>query len=38
MAGAPIDYRAETLINHRGLVVSNGLTHVRILARLRAVS
>ncbi len=38
MMGAPIDYRAETLANERGLVASNGLTHEAILARLRAVS
>jgi len=38
VTGAPIDYRAETLVNSRGLVVSNGLTHEAILARLRAVS
>jgi len=35
VTGAPIDYRAETLANERGLVVSNGLTHEAILARLR---
>jgi 3'(2'), 5'-bisphosphate nucleotidase len=38
VTGAPIDYRAETLANERGLVVSNGLTHEAILARLCAMS
>jgi 3'(2'), 5'-bisphosphate nucleotidase len=38
VTGTPIDYRAKTLANERGLVVSNGLTHEAILARLRAVS
>jgi 3'(2'), 5'-bisphosphate nucleotidase len=32
--GAPIDYRGASLTNERGLVVSNGLTHEAILARL----
>jgi len=36
--GTPIDYRAETLANERGLVVSNGLTHEEILVRLRRMS
>jgi 3'(2'), 5'-bisphosphate nucleotidase len=34
VAGAPIDYRGPTLANERGLVVSNGLTHAAILAKL----
>jgi len=33
--GDPIDYRAESLANDRGLVASNGLVHDAILARLR---
>lgn len=32
--GAPIDYRADTLVNERGLVISNGLLHEAILAKL----
>jgi 3'(2'), 5'-bisphosphate nucleotidase len=36
-SGAPIDYRGETLVNERGLVVSNGRTHAVILARLSTV-
>jgi 3'(2'), 5'-bisphosphate nucleotidase len=34
-AGAPIDYRARTLANERGLVVSNGRVHDAIVTRLR---
>jgi 3'(2'), 5'-bisphosphate nucleotidase len=34
VTGAPIDYRGPTLANERGLVVSNGLTHEAILAKL----
>jgi 3'(2'), 5'-bisphosphate nucleotidase len=34
VAGAPIDYRGESLVCERGLVASNGLTHEAILARL----
>jgi len=33
--GDPIDYRAQSLANDRGLVASNGLVHDAILARLR---
>jgi 3'(2'), 5'-bisphosphate nucleotidase len=36
LTGAPIDYRADTLVNERGLIVSNGLVHEAILARLSA--
>lgn len=36
LAGAPLDYRSPSLANERGLVVSNGLTHAAILARLGA--
>ena len=36
-AGAPIDYRGESLVCERGLVASNGLTHEAILARLAQV-
>jgi len=34
LAGAPIDYRGSSLANERGLVVSNGLMHDAVLARL----
>lgn len=34
--GAPIDYRADTLVNERGLIVSNDLVHQTILDRLSA--
>lgn len=34
LTGAPIDYRGPTLANERGLVVSNGLLHEAILAKL----
>jgi len=34
VTGASIDYRGPTLANERGLVVSNGLTHEAILAKL----
>jgi 3'(2'), 5'-bisphosphate nucleotidase len=34
VAGAPIDYRGESLVCERGLVASNSLTHEAILARL----
>jgi 3'(2'), 5'-bisphosphate nucleotidase len=34
IAGAPIDYRGESLVCERGLVASNGLTHEAILTRL----
>jgi 3'(2'), 5'-bisphosphate nucleotidase len=34
LTGARIDYRGSTLANERGLVVSNGLTHAAILAKL----
>jgi 3'(2'), 5'-bisphosphate nucleotidase len=34
VTGAPIDYRGPGLANERGLVVSNGLTHAAILAKL----
>jgi 3'(2'), 5'-bisphosphate nucleotidase len=37
VTGAPIDYRARTLVNQRGLVVSNGALHEAILGRLAAV-
>lgn len=37
VAGAPIDYRADSLTCQRGLVASNGLTHEAILARLAQV-
>jgi 3'(2'), 5'-bisphosphate nucleotidase len=33
-AGAPIDYRAASLANARGLVASNGLVHAAIVERL----
>jgi 3'(2'), 5'-bisphosphate nucleotidase len=33
--GAPIDYRGPDLANRRGLIVTNGLVHDAILARLR---
>lgn len=36
VTGAPIDYRADTLVNDRGLIVSNGLVHEAILERLSA--
>jgi 3'(2'), 5'-bisphosphate nucleotidase len=36
VAGAPVDYRARTLANERGLVVSNGRVHEAILASLAA--
>jgi 3'-phosphoadenosine 5'-phosphosulfate (PAPS) 3'-phosphatase len=35
VGGVRIDYRAKSLVCERGLVVSNGLTHEAILARLR---
>jgi 3'(2'), 5'-bisphosphate nucleotidase len=34
VTGAAIDYRGPTLANERGLVVSNGLVHEAILARI----
>jgi 3'(2'), 5'-bisphosphate nucleotidase len=34
VTGAPIDYRGSSLANERGLVVSNGLVHETVLARL----
>jgi 3'-phosphoadenosine 5'-phosphosulfate (PAPS) 3'-phosphatase len=34
VGGAPIDYRARTLANERGLVVSNGHLHEAIVAGL----
>jgi 3'(2'), 5'-bisphosphate nucleotidase len=37
VAGAPIDYRGESLVCARGLVASNGLVHEAILARLTQV-
>ncbi|HTQ06642.1 MAG TPA: 3'(2'),5'-bisphosphate nucleotidase CysQ [Polyangiaceae bacterium] len=33
--GDPLDYRAATLTNDRGLVASNGLIHAALLERLR---
>lgn len=33
-SGTPIDYRAESLVNDRGLVVSNGSLHEAMVARL----
>jgi hypothetical protein len=33
--GAPIDYRGPGLANRHGLIVTNGLLHDAILARLR---
>ena len=38
VAGALIDYRAESLVCERGLVASNGLTHEAILTRLAQVA
>jgi 3'(2'), 5'-bisphosphate nucleotidase len=38
VAGAPIDYRADSLVCERGLVASNGLMHETILARLAQVN
>jgi 3'(2'), 5'-bisphosphate nucleotidase len=35
MRGAPIDYRGPGLANRNGLIVTNGLLHDAILARLR---
>jgi 3'(2'), 5'-bisphosphate nucleotidase len=34
LTGAPIDYRGPTLTNERGLIVSNGVLHEAILAKL----
>ena len=33
-AGAPIDYRAASLVNDRGLVATNGLVHAEVLDAL----
>jgi hypothetical protein len=33
--GAPIDYRGPDLANRQGVLVTNGLVHDAILARLR---
>jgi 3'(2'), 5'-bisphosphate nucleotidase len=38
VAGAPIDYRGESLVCGRGLVASNGLTHEATLTRLAQVN
>jgi 3'(2'), 5'-bisphosphate nucleotidase len=37
IAGAPIDYRGDSLLCEGGLVASNGLTHAAILGRLAQV-
>lgn len=34
LTGNPIDYRGPTLLNEQGLVVTNGLVHDAILARI----